>query len=339
MKLVELLAMELKEWPSVAKCMAQNSDALVVMLKSLDVIYRNEIWVGADGDSIVGFRNLSELATDHATAIVTRADWEAEKARIAGKVDGGWKRNRGGKMPVSEGTKVDVRHRDGCIYHGLTAGEGMAANWGHSKHPEDIMVFRIHNPAEQPAPVSEEAIQVDIDAADAGKLTPIAEVKARIPSLKTERALKDAREGNTAKFSSIDELMQDLGESMPQPIAWRNRIYELDTQRAELEATYQRQIGEIDGEREGLVGKLASEGLALVEDVQPAEDMDWRKWRKGDVVMCVSQNHKWSEEAEPGAKYRLSEDPSQDDEDGLNILVAGLYMNPADFKFVSRPGK
>lgn len=89
MKLLQLLARELKEWPSVAKCMAQNSDASAVMLKSLDVVYRNEIWVGADGFSIVGFRNLSELATDHATAIVTRSQWEAEKARIAGEVDGG----------------------------------------------------------------------------------------------------------------------------------------------------------------------------------------------------------------------------------------------------------
>jgi len=341
MKLVDLLAKELREWPSGAKCMTQNSDASAVMLKSLDVIYRNEIWVGADGVSIVGFRNLSELAADHATAIVTRADWEAEKARIAGKVDGGWKRHKGVKQPVADGVKVEIRTRGGDFE--VCSADGFA--WGATGNSQ-IMAYRIHKPAEQPAPVSEEVIQVGIDAADAGKLTPIAEVKARIPSLKTERALKGAREGNTAKFSSIDELMQDLGEPMPQPLAWRDRIRTLDTQRAELEATYQRQIGEIDGEREGLVGRLADEGFSLIEQInagladakQAHEGMDdWRNWKEGDLVEYIGDND--SPYYIAGVRYPV-ECVSQecfylDDEDNGHHQ----WSHAREFKFHSRPAR
>jgi len=226
MKLVELLARELKEWPSGTKCMAQNSDASAVMLKSLDVVYRNEIWVGADGFSIVGFRNLSELATDHATAIVTRADWQAEKARIAGKVDGGWKRHKRKSQPVSDGAIVEIRTRGGEY----ETCEASRFSWGATGNSQ-IMAYRIHNPAEQPA-------------------------------------IEPAVVENVQAFNAQAELLYD--PVAQGPLQWRDRIYELDTQRAELEATYQRQIGEIDGERGDLVERLASEGLALVEVVQLA---------------------------------------------------------------------
>lgn len=268
MKLLQLLARELKEWPEEATMAVQDADGQIKMAAGENPQNRNgqdRVWVRDDEVDHKIQHRLRELATDHATAIVTRADWQAEKARIAGKVDGGWKRHKRKSQPVSDGAIVEIRTRGGEY----ETCEASCFSWGATGNSQ-IMAYRIHKPAEQPAPVSEEAIQVGIDAADAGKLTPIAEVKARIPSLKTERALKDAREGNTAKFSSIDELMQDLGEPMPQPLAWRDRIRTLDTQRAELEATYQRQIGEIDGERVELVRRLASEGLALVEVVQQA---------------------------------------------------------------------
>lgn len=228
MKLAELLARELKEWPEAdfeqgrIESMSQAGDLQVSHYSGVRQVWRDDVsdWSGHDYVPCSRF-TLPQLATDHATAIVTRADWEAEKARIAGEVDGGWKRHRGGKMPVREGTKVDVKHRDGCIYRGLTVGEGMAANWGHSKHPEDIMQYRLSSAEKRPSP-------------------------------KLERALKQAEEIRIAAHA-------------PDPILIiRNRIRALDTQRAELEATHQRQIGGIDGERVELVRRLASEGLALV---------------------------------------------------------------------------
>lgn len=235
MRLVEILARELKEWPKPdteygpIESMSQADDLQVSHYAGVRQKWREDLgdWDGSVGDGYVPCSRfkLPELATDHATAIVTRAEWEAEKARIAGKVDGGWKRHRGGKCPVKPGTKVDYRMRTHHKPGGFsTANDGAELRWSHHMVPGDIMAYRIHKPAEQPAPASEPCTEV---------------ITATV-------------------------------ESVSGPLEWRDRIYELDTQRAELEATYQRQIGEIDVEREGLVGQLRAEGLALVELVRQA---------------------------------------------------------------------
>ena len=295
MKLVDLLAKELREWPSGAKCMTQNSDASAVMLKSLDVIYRNEIWVGADGVSIVGFRNLSELAADHATAIVTRAQWEAEKARIAGKVDGGWIRHKGVNQPVADWVKVEIRTRGGDFE--VCSADGFA--WG-ANGAEQIMAYRIHNPVEQPA-------------------------------------IEPAVVENVQAFNAQAELLYD--PVAQGPLAWRDRIRTLDTQRAELEATYQRQIGEIAKERGGLVQRLAGEGLALVEVLHPVEDMsDPFNWKPGDLIECLENSGGYT----AGSLYTIKHlDFSRS---GVSTVVddkgsTGNGWGFRSFKWHSRPGK
>lgn len=329
MKLVELLAKELKEWPAPDKeygqieSMSQAADFQVSHYAGVRQKWREDLadWDGSVGDGYIPCSRftLSQLATDHATAIVTRPQWQAEKARIAGEVDGGWKRHRGGKQPVADGARVDYRMRSGR--HGINERSELL-DWGRSDESpkSDIMAYRIHKPAEQPAAVSEEAIQVGIDAADAGKLTPIAEVKARF----------------TGSHAGIL-----LG---PQPLAWRDRIRELDTQRAELEATYQRQIGEIDGERGELVERLASEGLALVDVAVQAADPDFdaedkSTWRVCDVVeIASSDNDCWR--ARKGMQGQLNYDST--------IYLGGWYIkfdsagdwcvsDNTELKFHSRP--
>lgn len=82
MKLVEILAKELEEWPKGAACVAQDSDATVWPFNKTDIErYPNGQWgiglcVESGWDSEV-----SQLATDHTTAIVTREMWEAERAK------------------------------------------------------------------------------------------------------------------------------------------------------------------------------------------------------------------------------------------------------------------
>src|SRR5690625_3220192 len=82
MKLVEILAKELEEWPEGAACVAQDSDATVWPFNKTDIErYPNGQWgiglcVEPGWDSEV-----SQLATDHTTAIVTREMWEAERAK------------------------------------------------------------------------------------------------------------------------------------------------------------------------------------------------------------------------------------------------------------------
>jgi len=299
MKLLQLLAKELREWPE-ADCeqgpiesMSQAGDMQVSHYSGVRQVWREDVhdWSGHDYVPCSRF-TLPELATDHATAIVTRADWEAEKARIAGKVDGGWKRNRGrsDKCPVPRDQPVKVKCRDGAVF---IRNMPDRFDWKHQGTDSDIMRWKLHKPAEQPAPVSEEAIIED----KTGNLASLTVPHHMLFGYASKEAMREA-----TGCESLQEVVQMIAkgagtvlpgalESVSCPLEWRNRIYELDTQRAELEATYQRQVGEIDWKRGELVGKLASEGLALVEvAVQPVEDMsDPVNWRKGDLITFVEE--------------------------------------------------
>ena len=84
-KLVEILARELKEWPTACggggvytKAMAQDSDGALVRLDHLargkSDQFDSGVWSRA---SWTGYGKYAEPAKDHATAIVTRAEWRA----------------------------------------------------------------------------------------------------------------------------------------------------------------------------------------------------------------------------------------------------------------------
>lgn len=85
-KLVEILARELEEWPKAvggdgehpSEAMAQDGDGCLVRLDYLAVAnpgqFNGEDWSRV---SWCGLGHYPELADDHATAIVTRAEWQA----------------------------------------------------------------------------------------------------------------------------------------------------------------------------------------------------------------------------------------------------------------------
>ena len=263
MKLVEILARELKEWPEVAYAAVQDNDhdkTIWYLEKDHKELRNNgEQWVCRSLFDLL-ISEPSQLADDHATAIVTREMWEAERAKLRKpKANAeGWIRHRGGKCPVEAGTLVDVRYRNGkvnervaalnsCYVSGSMDGY-KAYDWSHNGASLDIMAYRIHKPAEQSETVSEEYDPQPV---------------------------------------SLELLAKSFDYC--EPYEWRDRIRELDAQRAEVEELYQCQIIEITQERESLVQKLAGEGLALVEVVaQPAEDMsDPANWRKGDLITFV----------------------------------------------------
>lgn len=84
-KLVEILARELEEWPKAvggdgehpSEAMAQDGDGCLVRLDYLAVAnpgqFNGEDWSRV---SWCGLGHYPELADDHATAIVTRAEWQ-----------------------------------------------------------------------------------------------------------------------------------------------------------------------------------------------------------------------------------------------------------------------
>jgi hypothetical protein len=266
MKLVKILAKGLEEWPEhtgAAGISQDGSRALNRLDHGVEIASADKCppdvatWPPSTWTRFSLFEP-AELATDHTTAIVTRSDWEAERAKLkAPKANGdGWIRNRGGKCPVEPNTIVIPKFRSGDI--GIPR-EACQLAWSHTKEIDDVMRYKIHKPAEQPAPVSEPESEMLYDPVAQG------------------------------------------------PLQWRDRIRELDTQRAEVEKLYQRQISEITQERELLVQNLAGEGLALVEVVvRPVEDMlDCKNWKRGDKVACLSD---FDDQFTSGALYQLRAD-------------------------------
>lgn len=241
MKLVELLVRELTEWPKGKSLITQDASGKCYSWTGKPRLDRNLVWYSPNGKDFnmgpVGKRE--PLCADHATAIVTRADWDAERARIAKPAKAnkdGWIRHRGGKCPVERGVVIDVRYRSGEICETVRAltGDGgsihrSAVYWKHYGHNSDIMSWRLHvedKPArqdEQPAYVSKDEAMAYIDHSD----------------------LRDRYEG---------------------PIKWRERISEIDVTTEKLTT-----------ERADLVQKLAVEGFALIERAAAVHLQEWMR--------------------------------------------------------------
>lgn len=89
MKLVELLARELVEWPETTRCYAQDSCGTAYPYVGGNPTYRMSVWFAeysrechVDMKDPAGVLYL-ELATDYDTAIVTREMWETERMKSA----------------------------------------------------------------------------------------------------------------------------------------------------------------------------------------------------------------------------------------------------------------
>jgi len=175
-----------------------------------------------------------------------------ERAKLKAPKDNGdgWIRNRGrsDKCPVAKGVECTIKMRDVSEATGSVS----ECRWLHTGGAGDIMRYKIHKPAEQPCPVKAKAAE-RLAKFDPAKTVSLKEMEQ--PQIKLES-------GAEISYSPGEPLVSmKPADTM---LAIRDRIRELDTQRAEVEATYQRQISEITQERESLVQRLAGEGLALV---------------------------------------------------------------------------
>ena len=128
-RLVEILALEMEEWPEGVTHLTQSS-------------VDREIYDARDGkeedsvDSLNPRFDTRKSHTEGAYPIVTRAQWQAERDRQKG---GEWKRHRGGKCPVDAGQKVGYKFRGG------DQGECLAGHlmWGHQQDESDVMRYRV----------------------------------------------------------------------------------------------------------------------------------------------------------------------------------------------------
>ena len=141
MKLVQLLAKELKEWPEGVDVYAQDANGQIypwVGIPSRD----NEEWL-CEGAEIHQFGSWSSgeektPCDDHMTANVTKSQWQAEREKMNKPK---WIRHRGGNTALHPGTMIEARLRSGEIQRAI-AGEFLWDN-SLSDHAVNIMAYRI----------------------------------------------------------------------------------------------------------------------------------------------------------------------------------------------------
>lgn len=146
-KLVEILAVELKEWPKEVVAYFQwASGEVFATSKGIPTGSSGGLWYVVDSSVEMAYGcplydTELELAVDHDTAIVTRSQWEAERAKLSKPKanNDGWIRHRGGKCPVSDDTVVEYRMRDKLVM----CKTARHVVWGHYGETGDVMAYRV----------------------------------------------------------------------------------------------------------------------------------------------------------------------------------------------------
>ena len=321
MKLAQLLAKELKEWPKGVGKVMQDFD---MEIRFFDL--------SGDQMTLLDFY-IDELASDACDEIrfagggveITKSQWQAERKKMNKPK---WIRHRGGKCPVPCGTKVETRHRNGyiCTPHFYTQNSssdvGMNLVWSHKGDKMDIMAYRVIEETKDQeieevkvADVKLEMLQGDslvtigsvssdfgASVFDGGQPAKGEEVKKTNFGTITYKLEIDATDAN----KEIDSLVAKWGQ-IESPLKWRDEIIELEAYEEEFRR-----------EREKLIRKLESEGFNLI-DHAPAkclldewEAMDYESFCVGDTVVCIHEKPDDTiAELTIGKEYRLILDDEQ----------------------------
>ena len=132
---------------------------------------------GSRIDYCITAKNAPFLASDYATAIVTREQYEAA---LAAKNEG-WIEWSGGECPVSDNAVVDVRYRDGSIHKAQRAD---SYEWEHGyahfvTTSAEINAYRLHKPQE--AEQAEADDEVDLNECISQAPAPVWDGEGVIP--------------------------------------------------------------------------------------------------------------------------------------------------------------
>ena len=306
MKLVQLLAKELKEWPDnnlaefAALFVAQDYDGVIVTLdpgENPDVAQRiGGVWSGA---SWTGGDLEFDVAEDHKTSIVTRDQWQAEREKMNKPK---WIRHRGGWMPVGAATIVEVRLRCGDVQKH----EACEFLWRHKDcdSAARIMAYR----------VIEETKDQEIE-----------EVKKTNFGTITYKLEIDATEAN----KEIDSLVAKWGQ-IESPLKWRDAIIHCQAIIEDCEREIERNVNLLDAE--GLM--MQKDSKKAMQHYAPDVDMsDWRNWKRGDII-SISNDPDIK-----GGEYKVTSIEEYDYDGDLPVQVTDGWadFSEATVKFVRRP--
>lgn len=303
MKLVQLLAKELKEWPEGVVVYFQWGDGEVFATsKGVPTEYSGSMWyvVGRDIEMAYDapmYNKRLDLADDHDTAVVSKAQWQAEREKMNKPK---WIRHRGGKQPVEDSVKIEYRMRDGDISNRLERAADL--RWAHLSLSSDIMAYRIIEETK------DQEIE-EVKKTNFGTLP----YKLEVDTSSAMIALNEL----SAKWDQLES-----------PLKWRDEIIELEAYEEEFRR-----------KRENLIRKLESEGFKLIDHMAPVYgeqiiDMsDWRNWKTGDIVLISN---------DPDIKdgeYKITRTEEYDYDGDLPIQTGDGWVDfsEATVKFIRRP--
>ena len=341
MKLVQLLANELKEWPEDD----EGSDPILFITQNAS----GEIFSWNDNGELkfadgrwymqgtIPFDELifdgSETCSDCSYEIVREDQWYYEREKMNKPK---WIRHRGGKCPVADDVKVLYRMRSGTI---TSRGEPSSIlSWDHSKSGADIMAYRVIEETKDQE--VEEVIPKHMAFGYASKEEMVAQIGEECPFAQVASAAEKTNFGTitykleidaTEATQRIDSLVAKWGQIVS-PLKWRDEIIELEAYEEEFRR-----------EREKLIRKLESEGFKLIDpEAAPClrdewEDMDYESFCVGDTVVCINEKSDDTvAELTIGREYRLILD-----NEGLYVIDDAGYamrycIDIGCFKLVKR---
>lgn len=304
MKLVEILAKELSDWPEDAHLAVQDPDR------------DNTIWYQSEGHEHLRFdddrwicrsmfdilvSNPSCRASDYKTAMVTESQWQAERDRQNG---GEWRRHRGGKCPVSENSVIDVKLDTGDTIKNEVAGDW---EWSHQDIHPRIMQYRIIS---QP-----QAEEVEVKDTTIGTLS----YKVEIDTSSATQAIDEL----AAKWDKVDG-----------PLRWRDCVNELDAYIEEFTREREALINRLAEEGFALIPAMTA-----VMGVADVDMGDWRNWEIGDHLEIFDE--KEGHEFKMGQIVKVTGFDGSDE--GLPVKASSLnddewwFVNNLEAKFISRP--
>lgn len=304
MKLVQLLAKELKEWPEGVTHLTQSE-------------VDNEIYNALDEnseDSAAPLKNRFDTNGRHSESpypIVTREQWQSEREKMNKPK---WIRHRGGKCPVPCGTKVETRHRDGNTYsphfHTQNSRSEVATNvvWKHQGDAMDIMAYRVIEETKDQEIEEVETIDTaktpTIEYAFGDKDSDPKDLDWKQLGTLTYKLEIDATEAT----QRIDSLVAKWGQIVS-PLKWRDAIIHCQAIIEDCEREIQRNVNLLDAE--GLM--MQKDSKKAMQHYAPDVDMsDWRNWQAGDVIEIVAN------------------EGSHQFENGEEVIVVFLDLNDTD---------
>lgn len=313
MKLVELLAKELKEWPDNVKCITQDGDGYLYGWRMDGAEFRDHAWYSPYAKDLEMMDidiECSERSSDNKTSKINKLQWQAEREKMNKPK---WIRHRGGNSTLHPGTMVEARLRSGEIQRAIAG----AFLWDNSlsDHAVNIMAYRIIEETKDQE--IEEVIPKHMAFGYASKEEMVAQIGEECPFSQVASTAEKTNFGTitykleidaTEATQRIDSLVAKWGQIVS-PLKWRDAIIHCQAIIEDCEREIERNVNLLDAE--GLM--MQKDSKKAMQHYAPDVDMsDWRNWQAGDVIEIVAN--------EGGHQF----------ENGEEVIVVFLDLNDTD---------